>query len=167
MKRVLVLLGALSSGCGVLYLDPKGESSLCAATHPEMQSAVNDAVDYWVQAGLANLHPCSKGSVEVEVVDTLPGESGSTHEDNDGTIHVYVNHGVWAAAQSADPPARVYASTVLAHELGHALGMPHSPDKRSVMFWNSVWMENPVYDGDATWAEGLWNGITLTGPGKL
>lgn len=167
MYKIFVLFSILMSGCGVLTLNPHGKSSICADNHPTLQGSVVEAVDYWKNAGLTNLDACSSGSIELEIVEPMLDKSAYTSETNDGIIHIKIEKGVLDWVKDDRLWVRKFASTVIAHELGHALGLPHTTNEASVMYPTSSVLESPVNVFDREWAQELLQGKFPDGPDSI
>jgi hypothetical protein len=121
-----------------------GSAGVEALTAGELQPIVADAVARWQAAGLAPEGVNYLGGVDVQIAD-LPGDTlglssadGVTIDVNAGGYGWFVdptpaNDVEFPAAVGSPAYGRMDLLTVVAHELGHQLGLEHSNEDGDVM----------------------------------
>jgi ELWxxDGT repeat protein len=127
------LVGAWSSGPALTAADGRLNASVSRlAPDAALSADVRRAVAEWAAAGLDAASVARLQSLAVRVAD-LPGATLS--ESNGNTIMLdatAAGHG-WSEGPSPEP-GKMDLTTALAHEMGHALGLAHSPLDGDVMF---------------------------------
>ncbi|MFT3843281.1 MAG: hypothetical protein QM723_40225 [Myxococcaceae bacterium] len=150
------LFAALLAGCG--SAQPSGPAVLHDPCHPlavvapgasELRTAaISDALESWNSLGLTQLTQDDSSGDRVEVsFEKAAGVFHGLYDPQKGTVAI-----------NDDLVDRHSLSVVIAHELGHAMGLVHvSPDDRaSVMNPGNVTVSPTQTDSGAISA--MWNG---------
>jgi hypothetical protein len=128
----IAMIGCGSQGAAITF-DP------CAPVRVSGADGVADAIAMWRARGIAPFAIGEPADVRIEVASGAPAIYGFY---DDTTATVYVN------ATLTDPHAR---AVMIAHELGHALGLPHVPPeaRASVMNPGNLTVEPTAADAEA------------------
>ena len=96
------------------------------------QADVNLAINEWAQAGLNSAGLAQLRSLTYSV-STLGGGTTALTDGNHIVLDATAAGNGWSEGPTPQP-GQIDLVTTLAHEMGHALGLGHSPDPNDVMF---------------------------------
>jgi len=142
----LLVVGALV-GCGAgdttidITHDPCAGIVLEGGTTATQRTGIASALSLWSESGVA-LIGVEPSSIAV-VFESASQAFRGVYDDEHGVIHIN------DAIEEQGPLA-----IVIAHELGHAFGLPHVTDRPSLM--NPANLTQPPTDDDRLAVEALW-----------
>lgn len=152
LRNILVslgvgVLGACGSGGGDETIDithdactPIGVTT-ASSTQPQA-IGISDALQMWRERGVPMLGDSGETAIEVRFERAAPSFYG-LYDDESGII--FINDAI------TDPSS---LSIVIAHELGHAFGLPHITDRTSLMNPGNV--ATAANEADAAALQALW-----------
>jgi hypothetical protein len=108
----------------------------------EQLAGIDAAIALWADRGAASISQAEPPAILIEFADAAPNFHG-LYDDEVGIV--YVNRRI------SDPQI---LSIVIAHELGHAFGLPHTEQHTSVMRPGNL--DTPPTEGDQLELERLW-----------
>jgi hypothetical protein len=143
----LAFLGACSSGSGddtiTITHDVCAPITVTSTSPTELQVAgIDAALDLWRAHGVRSLTREDEAPIEIRF-EPAAGAFRGLYDDE--TAVVFVNSSI------IDPQI---LSIVIAHELGHAFGLPHVTEYPSVMAPGNI--TTPPTDADQRALEALW-----------
>jgi hypothetical protein len=149
VARLVVVVAAMLSGCATPDSTIDNAHDACAplqlradgATAAQVQG-IAGAIALWKDHGAALLGSEGGPAVEIRFRSAAPAFHG-VYDDEAAVI--YIN------TDLAEPDV---LAIVIAHEVGHALGLPHVGDKRSVMLQGNTSV--PPSDMDAAALGAIW-----------
>jgi hypothetical protein len=142
--RWLFVLGVTACGTADTTIDithdPCAGIALAGGTTDTQRAGIEGALQLWAGHGVATT--TEPTTIDI-VFEHASGAFRGVYDDERGVIHV--NDSIEELAP---------LSIVIAHELGHAFGLPHVTDRPSLM--NPANLTQPPTDDDRVAVEAMW-----------
>lgn len=96
-----------------------------------MRSSIKEAIREWNEASRTNFVYTNRKHADITIYtyrfkdETL----GSTDPKRHGHVDIFIDPDAVIARED-------YLENAIAHELGHAMGLPHSSEKKSIMYYS-------------------------------